>query len=939
MMKTKPICHPKKNHVLSFFIFLCIMFAHHYEMAQAMGQNTADTVDYEEFKVGVVLDFDNVVSKIALTSMSLALSDLHSATDDTHKTKLVLHTRDSHRDLADAASQANDLLEKVGVQTIIGPLTSLQAIIVADLGNKAQVPVMSFTATSPMVSPSQNPYFIRTTQSDLAQVNVIVELVKTFGWREVVPIYEDTVYGMGRREKHFSPFHAIDTKVPYRSAISPTATDGDILKALYKLMSMQTRVFVVHMTPSLGIRVFQKAKMIGMMSKGYSWIITDGLANILGSFNSSVIDSMQGVLAVRPYIPKSIELDEFHARWKKKFIQENPDIENFELNIFGVRAYDTIWALASILEKMDRVNSSRLLKPPAVNDSAAMTTSGAVQMGSKLLQLISETNFFGRSGEFNLINRELRPTAFQLLNVIGNTAREIGIWTTSNGILSDSSSLITTRAKDLSTAKDNLRAIIWPGESTVVPKGWVIPEAGKKLRIGVPVKRGFTDFVKVTTNSSFNNSTYVTGYCIDLFKAVIEMLPYPVTYEFVPFAKADGTTAGTYDDLVYQVYAEKFDAVVGDVTITANRSMYVDFTLPYTRNNHASILLKPLNKKLWLMSAFIFLVTGTVIWMLEREENPLLQGRYLHQLGTIFWFLFSTPAFADQEKVRHGMARVVVITWVFLLLILSSSYTASLTSMLTVHRLEPTVTDVHELIKNRQNVGYLEGTFVYTMLRRMGFEEANLKPYVSTEDFKDAFTGLRNKEDRIVAAFDEAPYNRLLLSKYCHKYALVGPTHKTEGFGFAFPRGSPLVPDVSRAILNLREDDKNTRIEQAWFGSQNGCSDPDAKVYETSLTYDSFQGLFLIAAIPLAIAVLVYIVEKLIELWEGDQESNDNIEERTMSVPYSDSEYTPNKGESSAQLNQVEPREIEEPDLGDKGAVNELLIGSNNYKGKNKLSS
>ncbi|KAI3866079.1 hypothetical protein MKX03_003541 [Papaver bracteatum] len=897
-MKTKPICHPMKNIVLSFFIFVCIMFAHHNVMVQAMGQNATDSVDYDEFKVGVVLDFDNVVSKIALTSMSLALSDFYSSTDDTHKTKLVLHTRDSHTDLADAASQANDLIEKVGVQAIIGPLTSLQAIFMADLGNKALVPIISFTATSPMVSPSQNPYFIRMTQSDSAQVNVIVELVKTFGWREVVPIYEDTVYGMGVIPYLSDAFQAIDTKVPYRSAISPAATDGDILKSLYKLMSMQTRVFVVHMTPSLGVRVFQKAKMIGMMSKGYSWIITDGLANILGFFNSSVIDSMQGVLAVRPYIPKSIEIDEFRAGWKKKFMQENPDVENFELNIFGLRAYDTIWALASILEKMDRVNSSRLLRPQAVNDSTAMTTSGAAQMGSKLLQLISETIFCGISGEFNLINRELQPSAFQILNVIGNAGREIGIWTTSDGILRDSSSLITTRAKGFSTAKDNLRAIIWPGESTVVPKGWVvIPEAGKKLRIGVPVKRGFTDFVKVTTNSSFNNSTYVTGYCIDLFKAVMEMLPYPVTYEFVPFAKADGTTAGTYDDLVYQVYAQKFDAVVVDVTITANRSTYVDFTLPYTASgfsmivpvkedtsNNAWILLKPLNTKLWLMSAFIFAVTGIVIWMLEREENPLLRRGYLHQLGTIFWFLFSSPAFADQEKVHHGMARFVVITWVFLLMILSSSYTASLTSMLTVHRLEPTVTDVHELIKNRQNVGYLEGTFVYTTLRMMGFEEANLKPYISTEDFKDAFTGLRNKEDRIVASFDEAPYNRLLLSKYCHKYALVGPTHKTEGFGFAFPRGSPLVPDISRAILNLREDDKNTRIEQAWFGSQKGCSDPDAKVYETSLTYESFQGLFLIAVIPLAIAVLVYIVENLIELWVGDQEINAIVEEGDQEI-------------------------------------------------------
>ncbi|XP_026398150.1 glutamate receptor 2.2-like [Papaver somniferum] len=705
--------------------------------------------------------------------MSMALSDFYSSTNDTsHRRRLVLHIRDSQRDITDAASQAADLIQNVGVQAIVGPSTSLQAIFMADIGNKAQVPIISFTATSPSVSTSQNPYFIRTTQSDLSQVNVIAELVKTFGWREVVPVYEDTEDGKGVMLDLIDSFQAIDTRVPYRSVISTSATDGEILSALYELMAMRTRVFVVHMTPALGIRVFQKAKMIGMMSKGYSWIITDGLANYLGSFNSSVIDSMQGVLGVRPYIPSSTELDEFRARWRKQFFLDNPGIENVELNIFGLRAYDTVRALASVLEKLDKISSIS-------------------KIGPKLLQLISRTKFYGLGGDINLINRELQSNTFQLLNVIGNGGREIGIWTASNGILRDSSSLITTRENSFFSPRDNLRVIIWPGESTVIPKCWVVPEMGKMLRIGVPVKRGFTEFVKVTRNSSYNSSAHVTGYCIDVFKAVIEMLPYPVSYEFVPFAKADGTTAGTYNDLNY-------DAVVGDITISANRSTYVDFTLPYTpsgfsmivplkdhTSNNPWILLKPLNWELWVAITGFFLMTWAMTWALEREEsNPAFQGGAWNQLETMFWFFFSTPGFADQKRVHNGMVKVVLIVWVFVLVLLSSSYTASLTSMLTVHRLEPTVTDVHELIKTRQNVGYLEGTFVYTMLKRMGFYESNLKPYISTEDFKEAFTELRNMEDRIVSAFDEAPYNKLLLAKYCHKYALVGPMYKTEGFGF-----------------------------------------------------------------------------------------------------------------------------------------------------------
>ncbi|XP_026420496.1 glutamate receptor 2.7-like [Papaver somniferum] len=840
-----------------------------------MGQNTTDTVDdNNEFKVGVVLDFDSLVSKIGLTSMSMALSDFYSSTNDTHKRKLVLHTRDSRRDISHAASQANDLIKNVGVQAIIGPLTSLQAIIMADLGNKARVPVISFTATSPTVSTSRNPYFFRTTQSDLAQVNVIYDLVKTFGWRDVVPIYEDTEYGRGVIPYLTDAFQAIDTKVPYRSVISPATTDGEILKALYKLMAMKTRVFVVHMTPSLGIRVFQKAKMIGMMSEGYAWIITDGLSNILGSFNSSVIDSMQGVLGVRPYIPRSIEFGEFQARWKKKFAQYNPHMENVELNIFGLRAYDTIRALANVLERLEITNSSSLLEPQTVFP-AALTTSSVPQIGPMLLQLLRETNFNGLSGDFNLINRELQSNAFQILNVIGNGGREIGIWTTSNGILRDSGSLITTRAKDFPAPKDNLRAIIWPGESTVVPKGWVFPEVGKKLRIGVPVKEGFTEFVRVTRNSSFNNSTYVTGYCIDVFKAALEMLPYPVPYEFVPFEKADGTTAGTYDDLVYQVYAQNYDAIVGYITISANRSAYVEFTLPYTpsgfsmivplkegTSNNPWILFKPLNAQLWGVSVLFFIFTG-----------------------------LKTATYVSEQRVHNGMAKVVVVIWVFVFLILSSSYTASLTSMLTVHRLEPTVTDVHELIKNHQNVGYLDGTFIYTMLRGMGFEEANLKPYISTEDLKEAFTELRNKEDRIVAGFGEAPYNRLFLAKYCHQFALVGPTYKTEGFGFVFPRGSPLVPDISRAILTVRESDKITRIEQAWFGNQQSCADPApcfSQLVSIWIALGSFphnrnSNSFSPSGWSCSSGIL-HLLEKIKDLWESFHRNNSSFVEVATSV-------------------------------------------------------
>ena len=102
--------------------------------------------------------------------------------------------------------------------------------------------------------------------------------------------------------------------------------------------------------------------------------------------------------------------------------------------------------------------------------------------------------------------------------MIGKGERGVALWTTENGIVRNSNP----------TYKADLRTIIWPGESPSIPKGWVLPTNGmKSLRIGVPVKEGFSEFVKVTPDP-ITNITKVTGYCIAIFDAVMAAFPYSV---------------------------------------------------------------------------------------------------------------------------------------------------------------------------------------------------------------------------------------------------------------------------------------------------------------------------------------------------------------------------------------------------------------------------
>lgn len=104
-------------------------------------------------------------------------------------------------------------MENEQIHAILGPQWSSQAKFIIDLGAKVQVPIISFSATSPFLSPTQNQYFVRTAYDDESQVEAIKAVVQAFGWREVVLIYEDTEYGNGLIPYITDAFQTIDTRV------------------------------------------------------------------------------------------------------------------------------------------------------------------------------------------------------------------------------------------------------------------------------------------------------------------------------------------------------------------------------------------------------------------------------------------------------------------------------------------------------------------------------------------------------------------------------------------------------------------------------------------------------------------------------------------------------------------------------------------------------
>lgn len=385
----------------------------------------------------------------------------------------------------------------------------------------------------------------------------------------------------------------------------------------------------------------------------------------------------------------------------------------------------------------------------------------------------------------------------------------------------------------------------------------------KMLRIAVPLKQGFEDFVHVADP----NTTYqkVTGYSIDIFEAAMNQLHRPPGYEFYAFN-------GSYNHLVGNVSSGVYDAAVGDVTITPERATDTDFTMPYTQSGVFMLVLsenepetvkwtfvKPLSTALWFTTVGFFFYTGFVVWMIERSRNQEYQGSNLRQFSTASYFAFSTLTFSHAQTIRSPLSKVVVVVWCFVVLIVVQSYTASLSAMLTAKRLQPSVTDLHQLQLRGDFVGHQDGSFVGSILiNDYNFNKTKLRSYKRKEDYADA---LRNAE--VSAIVDEIPFLTSFLSdpKNERDFMMVNRIYRTPGFGFVFCLGSPLVHDLSTAILNITGGEEGSKIQTKWLGADplsaagDRSSDPNSR----SISLQSVAGLFIITAVISTLMLLVSI--------------------------------------------------------------------------------
>lgn len=387
-----------------------------------------------------------------------------------------------------------------------------EATLVADLGAKFQVPIISFSSPSLVPSSSMQlrwPFLIQMTQNHTAQMNFIADIVHAFNSQKVIAIYEDNPYSndYGMLTLLSDALEKVNSKIEYQLVLPPVTSLSDpkgvVLDELLKLLPQKSHVFVV-LQASLPMvnHLFREAKKIGLLERESCWIINEEITSMLAYVDKSVLSSMKGVLGIKTNISTS---SSGYTQLQENFQADPTETVESRPGSNALLAYDSITIVTKALEKMNTNSSSSRI----------------------LLEEMLSSNFNGLSGDIRFKERQLSCNPIlSVIKVVDNDKKhmELDFWN-----------------PKLKFARSLIESI---NDST--PKTWKVHTNTNPLKVAIPMNPAFDNFLKFSPNEP------PTGFCIELFKEIREILSeqyFGLPYEFHAFNES-------YDELMYEVINE-----------------------------------------------------------------------------------------------------------------------------------------------------------------------------------------------------------------------------------------------------------------------------------------------------------------------------------------------------------------------------------------------
>lgn len=307
-----------------------------------------------------------------------------------------------------------------------------------------------------------------------------------------------------------------------------------------------------------------------------------------------------------------------------------------------------------------------------------------------------------------------------------------------------------------------------------------------------------------------------SGYSIDMWEKAAASLRIP--YEYVQVA--------TVKDQLEAVRSGRADAALGAISITAEREAEFDFTVPIY-DSGLQVLVRPESTGIWRQMAKLFsstvlflllglivllLIVGHIVWLVERRRNDHFPKPYAAGVWEGIWWAIvtlSTVGYGDRT-VSTRTGRLVAMVWMLVGVVLVAQFTAIITSTLTVDRIYSDIRSVDDL--------YGKDVVTVSDTTAARFLDAQGIPAQRVPTIDEALDAVRSGSAAAVV-YDSPVLRYYAATEGAGDVEVVGPVIQPQGYGMAFPSGSPLVPPLNLEFLRLRENGTSQELDDRYFGS------------------------------------------------------------------------------------------------------------------------
>ncbi len=263
-------------------------------------------------------------------------------------------------------------------------------------------------------------------------------------------------------------------------------------------------------------------------------------------------------------------------------------------------------------------------------------------------------------------------------------------------------------------------------------------------------------------------------------------------------------------ELLSGVEAGEFDLGLGAITVTAEREAVLDFSHPVTSSGLAiatriesragwqAVLTALVSPPFLRIAGGLFLLLfllGSLVWLAERRRNPdQFGGSASDGIASGFWWAavtMTTVGYGDKAPVTL-IGRLLALVWMLAALVMVSTFTAAITSALTVGQLSNRIQSADDL-RGKRLLSVADSTSAQWLAQRQ------LQPqlYADVDQALEILAG--GKADAVI--HDEPLLRWTISHRHAGELATLPLILERQDYAIALPERSPLREDLNRALL------------------------------------------------------------------------------------------------------------------------------------------